>query len=656
MLEIKKIEQLEGLSEYLLNCNLIGFDFECTLDPHENKMYIISLATEKRLNNSAVENRVFVADMTNPLFRHRFVEAIRPAFECEDILKIAHNAIFDWKHLYHNGVYTTPIYCTMIGEQITQAGLLHSGFSLKETAGRRLGIVVEKEVRNNFINRPDDSPITQEELDYAALDAQLLLPIWQKQQDEIDKKNLRAVSDLENKLIPTTSKMEYEGVCIDAERLAAAQPAVRVVVEKSTAKLQDIIIEGGAASEIIFDRAGYSAVNVGSPKQLIEVFNDLGIGVKSLSKKELSDWDAKWALKHKRRAEDIDDDDDFSIGFSHPVLKQHGVRTAAAKLDGTYVTGLLERINPRTRRVHPGYKQCGAVATGRFSSVSPNFQNLPNKDKLDILGLGEHNIRGMFIPAPGRDFIISDYSGIELSILAAMSNDDELIHQILVGDIHSFVANKLAGAKIEAAIGSLLTPQNKESGSPKIIRDAFKPVSYGIIYGSTGYNLYRTLYFKLGAVGVHISQKDCDEWVDRWKHELFPGTGTLLKTNSEMAITRFYTESALGRKRFWEPTIRFDKWQMFAAMREGSNHPIQASCADMMKQAMYDFDHTVDSKRGRIVACIHDEILAESEKDYTAECATIVKASMEGAARNLFPNANPMLFTAKPKISDRYDK
>lgn len=262
----------------------------------------------------------------------------------------------------------------------------------------------------------------------------------------------------------------------------------------------------------------------------------------------------------------------------------------------------------------------------------------------------------MFIPAPGNDFIIADYAGIELSILAAMCKDTQLTNQILSGDIHSFVTNSLIPDKLLQVLGSLITPKNKKEGLFKVIRDLFKKVSYGIIYGSTGYNLYRTLYFDLLGAGIVITRDECDIWVERWKHELFPGTGELLQKNSELAITQYYTTSALGRRRHWTPEVRFDKWRMFAAMREGSNHPIQGTCADMLKRAMVYIDNKIDPKRARIVACIHDELLLETNKEYTASAMLLVKEYMEMSARSFYPDADPMLFIAEPKFSSCYDK
>ncbi len=655
--------QLAQAIEYLSACGTVFFDFETTgLDPHRDAIIILALHGL----HPRYDSQTFVIDML--ALSDEALAAVKPIMEDPGTVKVAHNAVFDWKFLYHQGVYTQPVYCTMIAEQVLKSGLLFSGFGLDDLAERRLGVHMDKSVRNGFINRDLSIPLTDEEFDYAGLDSYVLESIYEQQLRELDAQGLSAVIALECDTIPVTSKMEYTGICIDDEKLREALPVVQRLIENAGVQLQDEIIRSGASTEIVFDKDGYSAVNTGSPKQMLEVFNEMGIKVRSMGKKELSDWDAQWAEKQGKKVQhattnDIDlsgdsgaGDSDMHIGYNHPVLRQHAIRTAAAKLEGTYISGLLNRINPVTGRIHPGFKQCGAVSTGRFSSVAPNFQNIPNRDKLSNLGLAEYDIRSMFLPAPGRAFIISDYSGIELSILAAMSNDRELIYQIIDGDIHSFVATQLIGDKIITALDEGLTKKNRKKGAHKVVRDLFKKVSYGIIYGSTGYNLYRTLYFDLLSVGITITQPECDVWVERWKHELFPGTGDVLQRNSNFAVTRYYTESALGRKRYWQSDVRFDKWKMFAAMREGSNQPIQGSCADAIKKSMVLFDQRVDPQQGRLVACIHDELLAEADLTYVDECAIMLGVTMEEAARSLFPDSDPKLFISEPKISSKYDK
>ena len=641
-------QSIPEIIEFLSACTRIYFDVETTgLDPHTTELLLVSIHAE---------DVTFVFDVL--ALGVEVLAELKPVFENPAIEKIAHNAVFDWKHIYHHGdIYTAPVYCTLIAEQVLKSGILFSGFGLDDVVERRLKQRMDKTIRENFIDRDIRIPFTTEELAYAAEDTIVLAPIYMQQQEEILAENLQDVILLESSLIPITAQLEYEGICIDEQRLIDAHPVVERLIVTATQHLQDEIIRAEVANEITFSRDGYSAVNVGSPKQMLQVFNELGIGVKSLGKKELSDWDAQWARKHKKLGAAAESEDDFDIGYAHPVLRQHAIRTAAAKLQGTYIEGLRNRINPVTKRIHAGWKQCGAASTGRMASTGPNMQNLPNRKKLTALGLQDYDIRSMFIPAPGCDFIICDYSGIELSILAAMCGDKELTEQILRGDIHTFVSNSLAGNAIRSVLGELITEKNKKSNPvAEAIRNMFKPVSYGIIYGSTGYNLYRTLYFDLLAVGIHITQDDTDRWVEMWKNELFPHTGALLEQNARYAVTRYYTESALGRRRHWDKSIRFDKWRMLAAMREGSNHPIQSTCADMLKQSMLDLDAVIDKSRGRIVAPVHDELLSETRMDYTDEAMPLVKSCMENAARRLYPNADPMLFQAQPKRSSRYDK
>lgn len=652
-MSIKNITSYENIPEivaFLQSCPVVYIDTETTgLDPHTGELLILSA-------HASNGNDAFTFTFDIVAMGVDVLHDLKVVLENPNIRKVAHNATFDWKWLYHAGdIYTAPIYCTLIAEQVIQSGLLLSGFGLDAVAERRLNIKMDKSIRQNFINRDTRIPFTDVELTYAAEDTIILASIYEQQQVEIARESLERVILLESTLIPITAQLEYDGIEIDEVRLRAAAPVVAHLMVTAAQHLQDEIINAGVANEITFTRDGYSVVNVASPKQMLDVFNRMGIQVKSLGKKELSDWDAQWARKHKKKSV-ADSDDDFDIGYAHPVLREHAVRTATAKLQGTYIEGLLAKINPVTHRIHAGWKQCGAPATGRMSSSGPNLQNLVNKKKLTALGLADHDIRSMFIPATGCDFIISDYSGIELSILAAMSNDKQLIYQILQGDIHSFVANSLAGSAISSVLGDQLTPKNAKTPQGKAIRDLFKPVSFGIIYGSTGYNLYRTLYFDLRSLGINITQDDADMWVERWKNELFPDTGQLLRQNALHAVTRYYTESALGRRRHWLHDVRFDKWRMLAAMREGSNQPIQATCSDALKQAMIYLDAEMDRSRARIVAPVHDEILSETRKDYTEECVPIVKNCMERAIRELYPDADPMLFTAEPKISDRYDK
>lgn len=639
-------QMLEYLQE---NGEVLFLDMEGNgLDPYTSDFFLLSIRGGEE---------TFVIDFV--ALGIGYLKKMRALLESPRV-KVLHNAVFDYKHIYHNsGIKLNNIHCTMITDQLLNAGLYFE-FGLEEVAERRLKVKLDKTVRARFIDRDTTVPFTQEELEYSAKDSEVLEGIYNQQVKELTQKNMWRVYNTECALIPIVSMMEYQGVCIDTVRLKSALPVTRQLLADLEAALQDDIINFGASDEIVINGDGYIAANTGSPKQMLGVLNYIGVDVKSLSNKELSDWDSQWSKKHSKEIlEQEDDEDGIAIGFNHPFLRKLAIRTAVAKIQGTYIEGLNNRINPVTGRIHPGFKQCGAVSTGRMSSVNPNFQNLPNMRKLSALGLQSCDIRSMFVPAEGCDFIICDYSGIELVILAVMSGDKKLLHELLQGDIHAYVANSLEGDKILRAHRELVTPINKKvKGGPwETIRNEFKRVSYGIAYGSTGYNMYRTLYMPLASVGINITQKDADRWVEDWKSILFPETGKLLNKNSEYAVTRGYTESVLGRRRHWlVMEIRQEKWKTFAAMREGMNHPIQASSADMTKLAMVLLDPKLDKRYARIVAAVHDELLVESQKSYTDTAAQLTKQCMEDAGYILFPTAVKGLIQAEPKISDRYDK
>ena len=632
-----------------ITSGIVYIDLETTgLDPHRHSILLMSL----RYNEVT-----YVINFNRVELEHT-IESIRYLLANRYIRKVFHNAVFDLKMLFH---YTQEIaqnvYCTMVAEQVLKAGLLVGQFTLNDVAYRRLGKILNKAIRENFLNKDEDT-FSDEELLYSADDVDVLEPIYHQQQEEIKAYKLDRVISIESQCLPITAHMEYGGVCVDRAKLEEAIPVARSIHVRMNSDIQHYVIANGLAQEIVFTSDGYSAVNVSSPKQMLEIVQKSGIDVESLNKKELSDWDSK----HGKEifALDNDGDDDFAVGYENPLLRKLAIYKAVNKLLGTYYLGILNAINPITGRIHPGFKQCGAGSTGRYSSSSPNFQNMPNSFRLKALGLQNYDIREMFIAAPGKKFLISDYSAVELVITAALAEDDTMLYQIGQGDIHSYVANELFGDRIESALGEKITSQNRKKGSHKIVRDEFKRVSYGIAYGSTGWNMYRTCANNLAQVGIHITPEDADKWVEDWKHKLFPNTGKLFAANSRNAVTQYYTESAIGRRRFWDRDfIHSNKWHYLAAQREGTNQPIQSTSADITKLGQILLYDSLDLKRGRLAATIHDELLVEVDEDYVDEAMQIVKNAMENAGYMILPQLHKytyQLITAEPKVSNKYDK
>lgn len=351
--------------------DVLYVDTETTgLDPHTLDLLLVSL----RYGDTIV-----VFDFTKiPLQQLWHLGTL---LENEKILKVIHNAVFDFKVFFKYGITTKNIYCSLIAEQLLVAGYVGISCSLGAMTERRCGITLNKEVRDGFINFQGE--ITQEQVEYAGADVQYLPQAVQQQWKEIDQQELQEVVKLEMSIIEATAMMEYIGVCITIDKLIAAKPVFEELLVRANKAIQDEVIRRGLATQIIFDKDGYTAVNTASPSQMLNVFKDMGIQVPSLNAKDLAEWDSRWVEQQSKgkvrkgyddfELFDGDFDVDIAIGFQHPFLKLHGIRTAVEKILKTYIVGLTERINPVTKRIHPGFRQCGAMATGRYSSNNPKL-------------------------------------------------------------------------------------------------------------------------------------------------------------------------------------------------------------------------------------------------------------------------------------------
>ena len=99
----------------------------------------------------------------------------------------------------------------------------------------------------------------------------------------------------------------------------------------------------------------------------------------------------------------------------------------------TYGEGLANAADA-SGRIHTSFKQT-VTATGRLSSNEPNLQNIPVRTELG------RELRRYFIPEDGYVLLDTDYSQIELRILAAISGDETMMQAFLRGaDIHTATA------------------------------------------------------------------------------------------------------------------------------------------------------------------------------------------------------------------------
>ena len=275
-----------------------------------------------------------------------------------------------------------------------------------------------------------------------------------------------------------------------------------------------------------------------------------------------------------------------------------------AKIQSTYVEGLLKVIQS-DGKVHTRYVQT-LTQTGRLSSVDPNLQNIP-------IRLDEgRKIRQAFVPRE-KDWLIysSDYSQIELRVLAHISNDEHLKAAFLEGqDIHASTAMRFFG--IEKA----------EDVTPNMRRQA-KAVNFGIVYGISDYGLSQNL---------GITRKAAQQYIDTY-FEKYPGVKEYMERIVREAKEQGFVETLYHRRRYL-PDVNSRNYNIRSfAERTAINTPIQGSAADILKIAMIELDKRLKEEKlsATMLLQVHDELVFEVPETELERLDKLVSEVMEHA-------------------------
>ncbi|WNS74555.1 DNA polymerase I [Bacillus sp. DTU_2020_1000418_1_SI_GHA_SEK_038] len=401
--------------------------------------------------------------------------------------------------------------------------------------------------------------------------------------------------DLELPLSLILADMESTGIKMDLERLQAMGNEI-------LSKLVDI--EG-----CIHELAG-EKFNINSPKQLgVILFDKLGLPV---YKKTKTGYSTSADVLEK-------------LEQDHDIIKEILLYRQLAKLQSTYIEGLLNIVNKENEKVHTRFNQA-LTQTGRLSSTDPNLQNIP-------IRLEEgRRIRQAFIPSE-KDWVIfaADYSQIELRVLAHIAGDEKLIeafnHDM---DIHTITAMEVFHVSAEEVTSNM--------------RRHAKAVNFGIVYGISDYGLSQSL---------GITRKEAGQFINRYL-ESYPGVKQYMDDIVYDAKQKGYVSTLLHRRRYLpEITNRNFNLRSFAE-RTAMNTPIQGSAADIIKKAMIDMAYRLKQEKlkSRLLLQVHDELIFEAPEDEIEQLKKIVPEVMENAIELKVPlkvdySYGPTWFDAK---------
>lgn len=562
------------LIQNLLSQKSVCFDTETTgLDPFTAELVGIAFSFEKG-------TAFYVPVPENQEEAKTFVQQFKPFFEAENIEKIGQNLKYDIKVLKQYDIQIQgPMFDTMIAHYLINPDMRHNMDVLAETYLRYTPQPIEdfigKKGKNQKTMRDIDVELVKE---YAGEDADITFQLKENFAPQLVDTHTQELFDtIEMPLVNVLADMETEGIRLDTDYLKTLSETLSVDIK---------LLE-----ERIFLEAG-EIFNLASPKQLGDIlFEKLKIGGAKPKKTKTGQY---------ATGEEVLSD----LAPKHEIVRDILDWRQMIKLQNTYVDALPDQVNTKTNRVHTEYMQAVA-ATGRLSSNNPNLQNIPIRTERG------RQVRKAFV-ARDENYVLlaADYSQIELRIIAALSQEPNMMESFQRGeDIHRSTAAKVFNVPLEEV--------TKEQ------RSHAKTVNFGIIYGVSAFGLSNQ---------TNLSRAESKELIDAY-YETYPKLRSYISAQIDFAREYGYVQTILGRRRYLKDIHSHNAVVKGAAERNAVNAPIQGSAADIIKIAMININKRLKTEnwKSKMLLQVHDELVFDAHKEELETLKTMVKSEMENA-------------------------
>jgi DNA polymerase I-like protein with 3'-5' exonuclease and polymerase domains len=601
-LEYTLVETPEGLAESVERLSAhpaLGFDAETTsLDPYDQKQ-----GTRLRLVQFASGEGTYVFDLdrivpagdrgtrAEQLKESAALDPLRRLLAARAPVKIAHNAKFDakWARAFlgvelcedfdsranSNGaerVERGGLFDTLLASQVVSAGEQEDRHSLEAVVGRYLDRPLDKSQQVSDWG----GELSHAQLEYAARDAALLLPLRDKLVEQLRSNSLGRCAQLEFECVAPVATMELNGIFLDKERWREQL----AVVEKKRALLAEelqVMLAEESPQQSFFGPTRMD-INLDSHVQLTRALKRRGI-------EDLPDSTRNWKLQ--------------PLAEKYVEIKTLLEYRTVQKALTSYGENILEEIKPATGRVHASFHQIGAP-TGRMACTQPNIQQVPHA----------YEYRRCFRAPEGRKLVISDYSQIELRILADFTGDKGFVDAFNSGaDLHRVTAAQIFNVPLE--------------GVSKEQRDFAKRLNFGVVYG---------IGAKRFALMTGLSETEAEDLLRRYFATYRDLDAWLRKAAQHAVRERTAPRTVAGRltRLNFDPE---DRQAVSLAQRNGKNSPIQGSSADIIKRALRLLHDRLKETTACLVNVVHDEIVVECAAGDADEISRVVEEAMCAAGQ-----------------------
>ncbi len=520
-----------------------------------------------------------------------------PLMAAKSILKIGHNIKFDM-HFFAQVIGENAPF-----EPVEDTAVLSYDLDSSEH-GHGMDELAEKFLDYKTIHYEDvcgtgkdkvafDRAPLEKACEYAAEDADVTLRLYNIFKPRlIAEHKISVYENFDRPLIAILKQMEQNGIMVDAQALVNLS-------KEFESRLKTYEQE-------IYKLAG-EEFNIGSPKQIGEIlFGKLGAkGKKTPTGARQTGADILEELAVDGNA------------LAARILDWRGI----SKLKSTYTDALLGLLD-KNNRVHTTFSQVVAN-TGRLASSNPNLQNIPIRSEEG------KKIRAGFIAKPGCKIIASDYSQVELRLLASVAGVKGLQHAFEQGiDIHAATAAKVFGVSYEDVDSNM--------------RRHAKAINFGIVYGISQYGL---------AKQIDVSNEEAKKYIDAY-FEQMPEIKTYMDETIAFAHKHGYVLTPFGRKCSIMGINDKNKRIVANAERAAINAPIQGGAADIIKMAMIAVQNELQKGgyKTKMLLQVHDELVFEAPEDEVEAVSAMIKQTMENVVNLAVP------FIAEVGVGDNWSE
>lgn len=499
--------ELRSVAQKVHDATHIGFDIEtaipgrgATFDPILGKIRLVQLN---------IEQEIFVLD----LWRIGHHEVLLEAMRTSKAVFIIHNAKFEQKWFWHHYRFEFwPLFDTLRASGLIYNGKVLEPLTEKGKTALDLDSCVKRELNQTPVNVGKggsdwSGTLSESQLNYAAEDVLRLPDLYRVLRDKLKRLGLFQVATLEFAVALPEATCELNGLPVDQDAWKALAGHHRC---ESRRLAEELFYELPHPKGMLALPGLNGSWNLNSPDQLLQALHRAGCHVPDTSRNTLAMQAGKFGVLKK--------------------VLEHRTHTTRLKMFGDDWLGY---IHPKTGRVHTSYYSL--LASGRYSSSDPNLQQIPR----------EKRYRACFKAPPGKVFIVADYAGIEMRLVAEVSGDERLIK---VFQDNQCAHYSTASLIMQKPIDQITAYERQMS----------KPVNFGFCYGMREKTFVLYAY---GNYGVAMTLQQAKKFRKRY-FEGYRGVAawhSSIEAQCEAGLKMVRTMS--GRIRFLDPKKHHNEYK-----------------------------------------------------------------------------------------------